>query len=244
MLDRLRLRRSSPSRARSAGIAKPGLDIVVRPGRPRGPGGDRRGRPRRRRYTTSDVSGTDSPAHVGLAGAHQRDNARIAAVLGARIGASPAAIERGIAQVKWPGRLERVGSFLLDAAHNPDGAAALAAHLASLGVPARDTALVFGALADKDWTAMLDSLAPHADRRVYLAPRGAARNAVDPAAMAARHPGTVVASSGRSAGARPPGARLAVVAGSLVLLGDARAQPPWAPARPARRASQVRVASE
>jgi dihydrofolate synthase/folylpolyglutamate synthase len=205
-----------------AGIAKPGLDIVVGPV-------DREVRAaidevaRAAGATTSDVSGVDPPAQVGLAGAHQRDNARIATVLGARIGASPSAIERGIADVKWPGRLERVGSFLLDAAHNPDGTTALAAHLASLGVPARDVALVFGTLGDKDWTTMLDSLAPHADRRVYLAPRGAARNAVDPAAMAARCPGAVVESM-TAALALVRTAPLAVVAGSLVLVGDARAQ--------------------
>ena len=37
--------------------------------------------------------------------------------------------------MRWPGRLERIGDVLLDGAHNPDGAAALAAHVRSLGLP-------------------------------------------------------------------------------------------------------------
>jgi dihydrofolate synthase/folylpolyglutamate synthase len=204
-----------------AGIAKPGLDIVLGPVDP-----DVRKAidevARAQGATTSDATGAP-PAHIGLAGAHQRDNARIAAVLGARIGATPASIARGVAEVKWPGRLERIGGFLLDAAHNPDGAKALGAHLAQLGMPARHVALVFGTLGDKDWPPMLDTLAPYAGARVYLAPRGAARNAVDPEAMAARHAGVLVGSMTEAleiARSRP----LAVVAGSLVLLGDARAQ--------------------
>jgi dihydrofolate synthase / folylpolyglutamate synthase len=205
-----------------AGIAKPGLDVVVGPV-------DRDVRlaidevARGRGATTSDVEGIDAPSPIGLAGAHQRDNARIAAVLGARIGASPAAIARGIASVRWAGRLERIGPFLLDAAHNPDGALALAAHLASLRVPPTSVALVFGTLADKDWPAMLDVLAPLAQRRLYVAPRGAARTAVDPSAMAARHPGRSVASVAEAL-AQATGSALVVVAGSLVLLGDVRAQ--------------------
>jgi dihydrofolate synthase/folylpolyglutamate synthase len=205
-----------------AGIAKPGVDIVVGPMDP----GVREAIDevaRAHGATTSDLTGVEAPANIGLAGAHQRDNARIAAVLGARIGASPDAIERGIAGVVWPGRLERIGRFLLDAAHNPDGAAALAAHLASLAMHPRDVGLVFGTLVDKDWTAMLDTLAPLAARRVYLAPRGAARNAVDASAMRQRHPGTV-AESMREALDALRTTPLVVVAGSLVLLGDARAQ--------------------
>jgi dihydrofolate synthase/folylpolyglutamate synthase len=205
-----------------AGIAKSGLDIVLGPMAP-----EVRAAidevARSRGATTSDTAGVDPPPHIGLAGAHQRENARIAAVLGDRIGATREAVDTGIARVKWPGRLERVGEFLLDAAHNPDGASALAAHLGSLGVPPPDVALVFGTLGDKDWPAMLDTLAPLAARRIYVAPYGAARNAVDPRAMAARHPG-VTAGSMTEALALARSSSLAVVAGSLVLVGDARAK--------------------
>jgi dihydrofolate synthase/folylpolyglutamate synthase len=162
------------------------------------------------------------PFRVGLAGDHQIDNARVAAELGARIGASPQEIAHGLAGVRWAGRLERAGVFLLDGAHNPDGAEALARYVRSLAVEPARTALVFGTLGDKDWAPMLDSLAPLAAARYYVAPAGAARSAVDPAAMAARHAG-VVAPSIDLALSSAHGASLAVVAGSLVLVGQARA---------------------
>ena len=207
-----------------AGIAKPGLDLVLGDVPP-----DVRAAidevARAHRATTSTVEGVAAPERIGLAGEHQRDNARIAAVLGARIGASGGAIERGIAGVRWPGRLERIerdgAAYLLDAAHNPDGAAALATHLRSLHLPPERVALVFGTLADKDWPAMLDLLAPLAAVRVYVAPAGASRSAIDPSTMQARHAGGVALSiadaleKARSA--------TTVIAGSLVLVGQARA---------------------
>jgi dihydrofolate synthase/folylpolyglutamate synthase len=211
-----------------AGIAKPGLDLVL---------GTMPVEVRAaidaiataNGATTHTVDGEPFPDRIGLTGAHQRDNARIAAALGSRIGASAGAIEEGLADVKWPGRLERIGHFLLDAAHNPDGAEALAAHLRSLAIPPSRLVLVFGTLGDKDWAPMLDTLAPLATGRFYVAPAGASRNAIDPSAMAARHPGTVSPSlpdtlralSAPAWRSSPPA--LVVIAGSMVLVGHARA---------------------
>jgi dihydrofolate synthase / folylpolyglutamate synthase len=208
-----------------AGIAKPGLDLVLGP------------LPREVRVaidevarangaTTSSIEDVPPPARIGLAGEHQKDNARVAAMLGARLGASTAAIEEGIANVRWPGRLERIGPFLLDAAHNPDGAEALARHVRSLAVPAEDATLVFGALGDKDWPAMLDALVPLAAKRIYVSLLGAARAAIDPGLMSARHSGIVAESIEDALSlAREhdrPGATV-LVAGSMVLVGQSRA---------------------
>jgi dihydrofolate synthase/folylpolyglutamate synthase len=218
-----------------AGIAKPGLDLVL---------GTMPDEVREaieevasaRGATTSSVDDQAFPGRMGLAGAHQRHNARIAATLGSRIGASAGDVEKGLADVHWPGRLERIGNVLLDAAHNPDGAEALAAHLHTLSVAPSRVALVFGTLGDKDWRPMLDTLAPLAERRFYVAPSGASRNAIDPAAMAARHAGRVSPSlpetlmaltDPREALAAPDSTAspppLVVVAGSMVLVGHARA---------------------
>jgi dihydrofolate synthase/folylpolyglutamate synthase len=209
-----------------AGIAKPGLDIVLGPMDPEV----------RRAIevvahahgaTTSDVGDARLPPRLGLAGEHQRANARIASALASRLGASTGAIEEGLVDVRWPGRLERIGDVLLDAAHNPDGALTLAAHVRALGLAPDQVTLVFGALADKDWGPMLDTLAPLAARRVYVAPHGVSRGAVDPAAMAARHAGAVSPDMGdalgRHAGAAGTGGSLTVLCGSLVLVGQARA---------------------
>jgi dihydrofolate synthase/folylpolyglutamate synthase len=216
-----------------AGIAKPGLDIVLGPMQ-----GDVRAAidavAKAGGATTTSADAEPVPARIGIDGDYQGDNARIAAMLGARIGASPAAIAQGIAGVRWPGRLERIASppgvapaagFLIDAAHNPDGAEALARHLRSLPIPPRQIALVFGTLGDKDWASMIDALAPAAATRVYVGPQGGSRGAVDPSALAARHDGIVMASLPEAiAVARelgPPA--LVVIAGSLLLVGEARA---------------------
>ena len=58
-----------------------------------------------------------------LAGEHQVENARTAAIALARLGVPP----DGIASARWPGRLERVSEtpeIILDGAHNPGGVAA------------------------------------------------------------------------------------------------------------------------
>jgi dihydrofolate synthase/folylpolyglutamate synthase len=207
-----------------AGIAKPGLHIVLGP-MPLDVRAAIDEVAHANGAITEGIEAVPAPLQVGLDGEHQKDNARIAAAVGARIGASPASVQAGIARTQWPGRLERVGPVLLDAAHNPDGAEALARHVRSLGVAATDVALVFGTLADKDWASMLDTLAPLATTRIYVAPQPGARAGADVTAMATRHAGIVSSSMSEAlsqvvSGHGPP---LVVVAGSLLLVGEARA---------------------
>ncbi len=165
-------------------------------------------------------------AHIGLAGEHQRDNAAVAYALGRRIGASRESCERGITSVRWPGRLESIaasdGPVLIDAAHNPDGAASLARYLAS---NAGDKALIFGTLADKAWPEMIDALAPHFAHRVYVAPKG--RAATEPEKISARHPGHVAANvidAYEHARALVGERGLVVACGSIFLIGELRAK--------------------
>jgi dihydrofolate synthase / folylpolyglutamate synthase len=91
------------------------------------------------------------------------------------------AIERGVAACRWPGRIEVVEPeapppaprrIVLDAAHNPGGAAVLGAFLAQVaGTPdAAPLDLLFGVLADKDAREMLAALAPYARRLVFTTP--------------------------------------------------------------------------
>jgi dihydrofolate synthase/folylpolyglutamate synthase len=168
-------------------------------------------------------------ASIGLAGAHQKDNARIAWALGEALGLPEETRVRGLARVRWPGRLETIetpeGPVLLDAAHNPDGAVSLGAHLSQLAPDARRVALVFGTLADKAWPEMIDGLAPRAAHHVYVTPKG--RAATDPAAIASRHAGVVASSVAdaleKARAAVGPGG-LVVACGSVYLIGEARAQ--------------------
>lgn len=72
------------------------------------------------------------------------------------------------ASIRLPGRLERVGGeppVFLDAAHNPDGAAALAEALPQLAA-GRPVVACLAVLQEKDATAMARALAPAIDRAV------------------------------------------------------------------------------
>jgi dihydrofolate synthase/folylpolyglutamate synthase len=64
--------------------------------------------------------------------------------------------------VRLAGRFQRVGRWLFDVAHNPDGARVLAETLAALR-PDRPVAALVTVLADKDWRGMLEALAPAVD---------------------------------------------------------------------------------
>ena len=217
-----------------AGIAKPGLDLVL------GPldadvraAIDAVAHAAGATTTSAEEDGEAvafvSTARVGLAGAHQRANARVAYMLGRRVGADVTACAAGIAAAKWPGRLETLttheGKVLLDAAHNPDGVASLLAHLATLALPAASVALVFGVLADKAWTEMLDALAGAVALRFYVKPATHARSPVTPDDLAGRHAGEVCASVEQAlarARAAVGSDGLVIVAGSILLVGEVR----------------------
>ncbi len=167
----------------------------------------------------------------GLAGAHQRANATTAAatLLVLRSGGMKIpdrAIRRAVSEVSWPGRLETIAgrpALLLDAAHNPDGAAALAAHLASLPREGRRV-LLFGVMADKDWPAMLRALSPEIDERVYVAPGlGRAEKTMHLDAFAPGLAAPTVTEGLALARARAGTRGLVVVAGSIFVLAEARA---------------------
>lgn len=218
-----------------AGIAKAGMPVVL---------GPLDGSVREAAAATIEAAGgvvlpwapeeaIASDAALGLEGLHQRENARVAWAVADVLGLPPEARARGLAAVRWPGRLERLdvplergselaGPWLLDGAHNPDGAEALVRALASSPVAPR--ALVFGALADKPWPSMLDALRPLDVPRVYVAPGG--RAPAEPEALAAVLPGTPARSlrEGLAFARAAAGANgLVVVSGSLYLVGAARA---------------------
>jgi len=104
------------------------------------------------------------PAMPGL---HQLGNAAcaIAALytLRERMPVPMRAIRGGIAGARQPGRFQVVGQAplrVLDVAHNPHAARALAANLANLP-PNGQIHAVFAMLADKDVDGVIDPLAPH-----------------------------------------------------------------------------------
>jgi dihydrofolate synthase/folylpolyglutamate synthase len=109
------------------------------------------------------------PLRLALAGRHQLENAAVAVAILERwshlVGhVSTEAIVTGLTQCEWPARLEwlRVppnnGELLIDAAHNPAGATALASYLQDTG--SKRLPIVFAAMADKDLKNMIGPLIP------------------------------------------------------------------------------------
>ncbi len=97
-----------------------------------------------------------------------------------------AALREGLAAVEWPGRLQRLASnptVLLDAAHNPAGAAALAQALRRIAGPRR-VFLVAGLLADKDAAGFAAPLAP-VTRACWTVPVAGSERSRDAASLAA-----------------------------------------------------------
>jgi dihydrofolate synthase/folylpolyglutamate synthase len=175
---------------------------------------------------------------VGLLGAHQRANAAVAVrvlqtvdALGISVPSS--AIAAGLAHPHWPGRLEwrRLPDgreLLLDAAHNPAGAAALASYLTGLtdlNGPSAKPPLLFAVMRDKDVAGMLSVLSPVIGSLVVT--RASTPRSADPVELSAiaRRVApmmniTVEPSPDRALAAAWRDAPWIVVAGSIFLLGD------------------------
>ncbi|HXM43579.1 MAG TPA: folylpolyglutamate synthase/dihydrofolate synthase family protein [Bryobacteraceae bacterium] len=163
-----------------------------------------------------------------LGGEHQVENARTAVAALRRLGVAPEAIRRGIAQTRWPGRLERVGEYpeiVLDGAHNPASARALADYLDRFYEPRR-VWLIYGAMRDKAVEEVAAILFPRAGHVIATAP--AQPRALRPETIRdlADHDCIQVAADLRAALALAgaAGRQDAIfVTGSLFLVGEARA---------------------
>lgn len=170
-----------------------------------------------------------------LPGAHQVANTALAALIlealppGLRPDAG--AVVRGVASVRWPGRMqvERLGAttWVFDVAHNTAGMRALADALALFEFP-RPRVCVVGILGDKDWRAMLPPLFTFTDAAILTRPWSAPQERLwDPVAVAAAVPlppaaeihvelGAALARAGELAGAGT-----VMVTGSCHTVGDA-----------------------
>lgn len=178
-----------------------------------------------------------------LLGAHQARNLAVAALAATAWGVPWSAVVRGAASARWPGRLEPLAAhgarWLLDGAHNPAGATALAQALVDLR--AAPSVAVVGATRDRVEGELLEVLATLAPRFVATRATGSPRSAA-PEEVAARLgragvPSDRVRVAPDVAAALPAAAEWAeegraaadveaptlVVAGSLFLVGEARA---------------------
>lgn len=172
-------------------------------------------------------------AALALAGEHQRTNASLAVALAEEacraLGRSlPApAVEQGLAQVRWPGRLEWLApDLLVDCAHNEEAVLALVRALPE----GRPATLVTSIVRGKDAARMAELLRPHFSQ--VVATRSHSERALPAEAL-----GALFGSSGvlvipdanaavdaaRAWAAQRPGGYV-VVAGSIFLVGEVRAR--------------------
>ena len=90
-------------------------------------------------YAPDAADERELPPGFALGGSFNRENAVTALALMKALPADlrpdGAAIGRGLADVVWPGRFQRVGRFIVDGAHNPPAAQALVSALAHLPNP-------------------------------------------------------------------------------------------------------------
>lgn len=163
-----------------------------------------------------------------LLGLHQGRNVALAAVAAQLLGASPEAVRQGVARTRWPGRLEpvtfRERTFLLDGAHNPEAARALAAAVQRLG--AAPVKLIFGVAADKAVPEIIGALEP-AVSDVILTHARLSPRAASPASLAPcwNVPASVTDAPQEAltlALKRTVPGEVVVVAGSLYLIGEMR----------------------
>jgi dihydrofolate synthase/folylpolyglutamate synthase len=136
---------------------------------------------------------------LALTGPYQADNGAMALALAETLAGlgqklSPRIVAEGLASVEWPGRAEpfapgtwppdrsSVAPLILDGAHNPAGAMALATLLK--GSSHKKLHLVVGVMADKDIGGVLAPILEEADY-LYLT-RPAYHRAADPEALLSR----------------------------------------------------------
>ena len=157
-----------------------------------------------------------------LAGEHQVDNAVTAALALRALGVST----DGIAEARWPGRIEHVSpnpDIIIDGAHNPAGARALARYLERF-YGNRKIWLVYGAMRDKAIDEVAGVLFPLAAELVLTAPD--TPRALRPEALAdfagRGHIEPTVAAAIDYARKHASDEDLVVITGSLFVVGEAR----------------------
>ena len=189
--------------------------------------------------TVRGLAATYEDEYLPLYGSHQGFNAALAiAAVESLVGGGAQAITgevlaEGLGGATSPGRLQLVGTnptVLVDAAHNPHGARALAAALQD-SFDFDEWGLVLGILADKDAAGIVAELAPIAAHVFATAPdseRASDADAIADLAEARELPVTVHADVAEAAEAAREWAsasdrRAVVIAGSVILAGEAMA---------------------
>lgn len=187
--------------------------------------------------TYQGPTGTVDGIFPSLNGSYQTGNAALALAAAEQLSsrgfpAAPQALRQGLASARWPGRMELISlpdgiELLLDGAHNPAGALALAEALAAYGT--RTKILLLGMMEDKDLQGILQPLLQQIQQVITVSP--AQERAIPAAELAAScMAGGVPVTAAESAAAGLASAQAAakpgdliIAAGSLFLVGELKA---------------------
>ncbi len=123
------------------------------------------------------LSFCDEPVFMALPGDHQLENLAIALDLVEQLrkhgfAIPDEAVSKGIATVKWAGRLQWIEGnppILLDGAHNAEGLETLVSYLRNFP-PAKPLNIIFGALKDKPFVEMAEKLSEFGHKLCFVPP--------------------------------------------------------------------------
>lgn len=121
--------------------------------------------------------GNYNSLRISLLGEHQVKNAVIAIKTSEVIKEkgfiiTENSIRLGLANAVWPGRLEVINKkpmFIIDGAHNAEGASVLAANL-KLYFPEKRVIIIIGVLKDKDYKSMIEAVIPISYKVISITP--------------------------------------------------------------------------
>jgi dihydrofolate synthase/folylpolyglutamate synthase len=164
-----------------------------------------------------------NPENLGIKlaapGEFQRSNAAVAAEVCRKLGAEEKAVRKGLFECAPRFRLQQRGNLILDCAHNPEAASALASEIGKMKASGKKV-LLFSAMKDKEYGKVLSILKPCFDAVVLTEvgiPRGEAADRLGAGRVGVaveKNPKKALLLAKRIAGKRG----LIVVAGSIYLL--------------------------
>ena len=173
-------------------------------------------------YAPDLADESEIPADFSLAGTFNRENAvtAIAALKVLAVSSSFFLLPSSFSRVVWPGRFQKIGNFIVDGAHNPPGARALAGALGDAGL--KHVNLIAGFCSDKDVPGVLSALRPFVGRAMSVRTGNARSLTAAETAAAMRSAGMDAAECASLGDAiKAAGASPTLICGSLFLVGEA-----------------------
>ena len=173
-------------------------------------------------YAPDLADESELPTDFPLAGTFNHENA-VTAIAALKVLAVPfsfSLLPSSFSHVVWPGRFQKVGNFIVDGAHNPPGANALAEALREEGLAGLN--LIAGFCGDKDVSGVLGALKPFVKHAMAVRTCNARSLAAAETASAMKAAGMDAAEYASLGDAiKAAGASPTLICGSLFLVGEA-----------------------